>query len=338
MTPESAASGRRFGIAPDGTPVEVFLLRNRSGVEARIMTYGATVVGLTLPGVGEVVLGHATLEPYLAERQYFGAIVGRYANRIGGARFSLDGTTYTLVANEGQNQLHGGARGFSDVVWAAERRGDDALALTYRSPDGDQGYPGTLTATVTYSVTGDEALRVDYVATAEKPTVVNLSHHSYFNLAGRGGTNVLGHELQVFADRYLPVDAAMIPTGEQRPVAGTPFDFRAPTAIGARIDANDDQLRQAGGYDHTFVLQPAGLTLAARVTLPGTRRRLELHTTEAGLQVYSGNNIRGTFARRQALCLEAQRFPDGPNHPAFPPSVLRPGETYTQTTIHRFFW
>ena len=345
-----------FGTTADGKPVELFTLTNAHGVEVRAMTYGATIVSLRTPDrggrLGDIVLGHPTLAGYLAQSPYFGAVVGRYGNRIAKGRFSLDGKAYQLATNNGPNHLHGGVRGFDKVVWNAEPAETDssaAVTFSYVSPAGEEGYPGTLHARVTYTLTDRDELRVDYLATTDQATPVNLTQHSYFNLAGAGTRDILGHELMIAADRYTPVDATLIPTGEIAPVAGTPFDFRTPTAIGARIDQNDVQIQNGKGYDHNWVLNRAGaaegaLVHAARVTEPTTGRTLDVFTTEPGLQFYSGNFLDGTitgkdgrvYRHRDGFCLETQHFPDSPNHSNFPSTILRPGREYRSTTVFQF--
>jgi aldose 1-epimerase len=343
-----------FGSTPDGTAVDLFTLSNGRGAAARIASYGATVVSLQVPDrdgrLDDVVLGFDTLDGYLHHpRPYFGAICGRYANRIRRGQFTLDGREHVLARNDGENHLHGGKRGFDKVVWKARplpaRRGA-GVELSYRSPDGEEGYPGNLDVRVTYALTGENALRIDYRATTDRPTLVNLTHHSYFNLDGAGRGDVLAHVLAIRAGRFTPVVEGLIPTGELRSVRGTPMDFTRPTAIGARIDSGDEQLAVAGGYDHNFVLGRTGArpSLAARLASPATGRVMEVLTTEPGVQLYSGNFLDGTvvgkggraYGHRFAVCLETQHFPDSPNQPGFPSTVLRPGETYRSTTIYRF--
>ncbi|GAA4135322.1 aldose epimerase family protein [Actinomadura keratinilytica] len=334
----------RFGVLPDGTPVHRYTLTS-GALRVRVLTYGCVVQTLEAPdrdGVpANVVLGCATLDDYVTRSRYFGAVVGRYGNRIAGGRFRLDGREYTLPRNNGANSLHGGEQGFDKRVWDVADAGDGSIVLTYVSPDGEQGYPGTLRATVAYTVT-DDALRIDYRATTDRPTVVNLTNHSYFNLAGEGSGTVYGQRLAIDADRYLPVDANQIPLGEPAPVAGTPFDFTKPQPIGARIRETHPQLLVGKGYDHTFVLN--GGEVAARAEDPRSGRVLEVLTSEPGVQFYSGNFLDGShigtggLAYRQgdAFCLETQHFPDSPNQPSFPSTVLRPGEEYRSTTTFRF--
>jgi len=345
-----------FGVMPDGDSVKLFTLTNANGVEVRAITYGAIIVSLEVPdrsgALGDVVLGFDDLAGYLGETPYFGALIGRYGNRIGGARFELDGTAYPLAANNGANHLHGGARGFDKVVWDAHARdiGNGAGVVFRRtSPAGEEGYPGALSVQVTYTLTNTDELIFDYLATTDAPTPVNLTQHSYFNLAGDGSGDVLGHLLTLNADRYTPVDGGLIPTGELAAVEGTPFDFRTPHAIGERIGAAHEQLRLGGGYDHNFVLNredagPDGLPLAARVEEPTTGRFLEVRTTEPGLQFYSGNFLDGTltgkagavYRHRYGFCLETQHFPDSPNKPDFPSTILRAGEEYRSRTVLKF--
>jgi len=342
-----------FGRTADGEPVEVFTLRNPKGMTVRIASYGATVVSVEVPDRGgrndDVVLGFDSLDGYLGKHPHLGGVVGRYGNRIAKGRFSLGELEYTLARNNGENHLHGGARGFDRVVWKgrdASTSAGPAVELTYLSKDGEEGYPGNLTAKVTYTLTDANELRLDYEATTDKETVVNLTNHSYFNLAGPSGGDILGHVVTLHAARFTPVRAGLIPTGELRAVEGTPFDFRQPTAIGARIDTKDEQLALAGGYDHNFVLDGAlgVLRPAARVVEAGSGRVLEVLTTEPGVQFYSGNNLDGTvkgkagkvYARRAGLCLETQHYPDSPNQPLFPSTALQPGERYKSTTVFRF--
>jgi aldose 1-epimerase len=296
---------------------------------------------------GDVVLGYETLAEYEKNNPYFGCLVGRYGNRIAGGKFVLDGREYALATNDGPNHLHGGVRGFDKVVWQArplETPSGPALELRYRSPDGEEGYPGNLDVTAVYTLTQDNELRLDYTAVTDRPTIVNLTHHSYFNLAGRG--DILSHEVMIRAERFTPVDKTLIPTGELRPVAGTPFDFNTPTAIGARIDQDDEQLRFGRGYDHNWVIsKPMGeLGLMARVYEAESGRVMEVLSTEPGLQFYSGNFLDGTirgkggrvYGFRNGFCMEPQHYPDSPHHPEFPSVVLRPGETYRNTIIYRF--
>ena len=343
-----------FGTTPQGETVELFTMTNANGIEIRAISFGGIVISLKTPDrrgtLGDIVLGFDDIQPYFDGSPYFGAIIGRYGNRIGGARFDLDGSTYALAANDGPNNLHGGVRGFDKVVWQGEPFDTEegvGVVFSYTSPDGEEGFPGTLQARVTYTLTNSDELTVDYLATTDKATPVNLTQHSYFNLANAGAGDILGHELTLAADGYTPVDATLIPTGEIAPVAGTPFDFRTPHTIGERIAAEDPQLLIGGGYDHNWVLNgtPAdGLTLAARVLEPTTGRTLEIRTTEPAIQFYSGNFLDGTltgkggvvYQHRAGFCLETQHFPDSPNKPAFPSTILRPGEEYGSRTVFRF--
>jgi len=342
-----------FGRMPDGTAVEVYTLTNARGMQVRAITYGAIIQAIRVPDrsgrMADVTLGYDSLAGYLTQSPYFGAVVGRYANRIARGRFTLEGRTYRLATNNGANHLHGGLKGFDKVVWKAKsfQRGDTTgVEFQHTSPDGDEGYPGALQVSVTYTLTLDNRLEVEYRATTDRPTPVNLSQHSYFNLAGEGSGDILGHVLTIEADRYTPVDSTLIPTGELASVTGTPFDFRKPTAIGVRIEQPDPQLRYGKGYDHNFVLnrRGAGLTHAVRVLDPRSGRTLDIHTTEPGLQFYSGNfldgSIRGksghVYGHRTALVLETQHFPDSPNHPNFPNTILRPGQEYRSRTIFEF--
>ena len=350
-----------FGMTHRGEAVSLYTLKNAHGMEAKVLDYGGIILSLRVPDrngrLDDVVLGFDSLGDYERGSPYFGAIIGRYGNRIARGRFTLDGRTSTLATNNGPNHLHGGVRGFDKVVWTAAQfeRGDSVgLVLNYTSPDGEEGYPGTLRATVTYTLTGKNELIFDYQATTDRPTPVNLTQHSYFNLAGDGKGDILGHLVTLNADRFTPVDSTLIPSGEIKSVAGTPFDFRTSAAIGARIDRNDEQLRYGRGYDHNFVLNKGGkggkggtggdLTLAARVYEPTSGRVMEISTTEPGLQFYSGNFLDGTlrgkqgvvYGHRSGFAMETQHFPDSPNKPAFPSTILRPGEEYRSRTIYRF--
>lgn len=337
-----------YGRLPDGSAVSLFTVTNAKGMEARIITWGGVLVSLKTPDrkgtLGDVVLGHDSLADYQADTgTYFGALVGRYANRIGGAQFKLDGVTWKLPANDGANSLHGGLKGFDKRNWTG-REVAGGVELGYTSKDGEEGYPGTLRALVTYTLTEDNHLRVQYTATTDKNTVVNLTNHSYWNLKGDG--DILGHLMTINADRYTPVDAGLIPTGELKSVDGTPFDFRKPTTPGARINQPDPQLKLGKGYDHNWVLNRTGtgLELAARVEDPTTGRVLEVFTDQPGVQFYTGNFLNGSVKGkggkpanlRNALCLETQHFPDSPNKPSFPSVVLKPGERYSTTTEFRF--
>ena len=350
-TRESHVSREPVGTTPTGEAVELVTLTNAHGVEMRMMTYGGIIVSLRVPDrngrLGDVVLGYDSLAGYIKDSPYFGAIVGRYGNRIAKGRFTLNGTEYRLAINNGPNHLHGGIRGFDKVVWRAEPFRDArgaGVVLRHTSPDGDEGYPGTLQATVTYTLTDRNEVRIDYEATTDKATPVNLTQHSYFNLAGSG--DILGHTLMIAADRFTPVDSTLIPTGVLAPAAGTPFDFRTPHAIGERIGDANEQLRFGGGYDHNFVLTrpDTGLALAARLTDSLSGRTLEIRTTEPGVQFYSGNFLDGSitgkggtvYRHRTGLCLETQHFPDSPNHPEFPSTILEPGRTYRSRTVWTF--
>jgi aldose 1-epimerase len=342
-----------FGSLADGTAVELFTLTSGSGLEVRAMTYGGIIVSLKTKDrtgkVDDIVLGYDDLAGYVKQNPFFGTIVGRYGNRIAKGQFTIDGKTYTLAKNNGPNHLHGGIRGFDKVVWKAEpfQKADAVgVVFSHTSPDGDEGYPGKLDARVTYTLTGKDELRVDYHATTDKPTHVNLTQHTYFNLAGDGTRDILGHELTIAADRYTPVDSTLIPTGELAPVEGTPFDFRKPQAIGARIGADHEQIRNGKGYDHNFVLNRSGgePARAIHVLEPTTGRTLDISTTEPGVQFYTGNFLDGTikgkaghvYKQRYGFCLETQHFPDSPNQPKFPTTLLRPGQEYRTTTVFAF--
>ncbi len=338
-----------LGHLPDGRAVERYTLRSAHGITAELMSYGATLMALRTPDrngrFDNIVLGFDALAPYLAGTPYFGATIGRYANRIAGARFSLDGSEYRLAANDGANSLHGGKIGFDKTLWAA-RALEDGVAFTHLSPDGDEGYPGALSVEVSYRLSDENVLSIEYCASATNATPVNLTHHSYFNLSGAALRDITDHQLAIDADCFTPVDEILIPTGELAPVAGTPFDFRGARRIGAEIDADHEQLRLAGGYDHNFVLNkpaPNALSRAAIVAELQSGRVMEIWTTEPGLQFYSGNFLDGSligehgpFARRTGLCLEPQHFPNSPNEPRFPSTILRPGGEYRSRTEFRF--
>jgi aldose 1-epimerase len=339
----------------EGKPVEIVTLKNSHGMEVQAITYGAIITSIKVPDragrIADVVLGFDTPEKYWAEPTppYFGAVVGRYGNRIAKGKFTLDGHTYSLAINNPPNSLHGGNKGFDKHLWAvttSETAAGSSAAFSRTSPDGEEGFPGTLQARVTYTLTEKNELIVDYHATTDKATPVNLTQHSYFNLAGEGSGTILDHVLTLDADRYTPVDATLIPTGELAPVQGTPFDFRTPTAIGARIGQKDPQLENGRGYDHNWVLnrKGSGVQHAATVTDPKSGRTLDVATTEPGVQFYTGNFLDGTitgkgghvYALRTALCLETQHFPDSPNHPSFPSTILRPGQSYDSRTVFTF--
>lgn len=334
----------------DGQPVTLYTLRNSHGAEATIMNYGGLVQSLKVPDrhghFDDVVLGYDDLAGYLKATPYFGAIIGRYGNRIGGARFTLDGRTYTLAANNGRNSLHGGIKGFDKVVWQVVKATPSSLKLHYLSKDGEEGFPGNLDVTATYTLTEANELKLTFQATTDKPTIVNLTHHSYFNLRGHGNGDILGHEVYLNADQITAIDSELIPTGVLRDVAGTPFDFRTPTTIGARINDPDPQLQYGPGYDHNWVIKksPGQFGLMARVYEPTTGRVMEVLSDEPGVQFYVGNFLDGSiigkdgkaYARRTAFCLEPQHYPDSPNKPNFPSVVLRPGQTFKNTIVYRF--
>ena len=336
-----------FGRLPDGAEAGLYTLTNANGLVAKITDFGGIITALYAPDrhgvLADVVLGFDRLEDYTPEVPYFGALIGRYGNRIANGRFVLDGRQYQLATNNGPNHLHGGVKGFDKVKWDS-RVEADALVLHYRSVDGEEGYPGTLDVTVAYRLTDDDELVMRCHAVTDRATPVNITQHSYFNLAGGG--DILGHELAIYADSFTPIDSTAIPTGALAPVAGTPFDFRAPRPIGERIGQADQQLRHGQGYDHNFVLNkpaPGAMTLAARARDPLSGRVLELFTREPGVQFYSGNFLDGTlagkgrrFEHRSGFCLEPQHFPDSPNQPAFPNTILRPGEQYQTESRFRF--
>jgi aldose 1-epimerase len=342
-----------FGVLANGDSVHVFTLTNANGIEVRALDYGGVIQSIRTPDrdgkFADIVLGFDTLDTYVKDSPYFGAIVGRFANRIAKGRFTLDGNTYTLAINNGPNALHGGLVGFDKVVWNAESVITDStvgVRWTHTSLDGDQGYPGTLAVRVTYALNDANELTIEYEATTNKPTIINLTNHCYFNLAGAGHGDVLGHLMMIDADSITPIDSTMIPTGAVEAVAGTPFDFRAPMAIGLHIDDENQQLRFAGGYDHNFVLDrkdSTRLVHAARVVEPTTGRTLDAYTTEPGVQFYTGNFLDGTFGgiggvyrSRYGFTLETQHYPDSPHHADFPSVVLKPGQHFRSETIFKF--
>jgi aldose 1-epimerase len=341
-----------FGKTADGTEVSLYTLKNAKGMEASITNFGGILVSLKTPDkagkFADIVLGFDTFDGYLKVHPYFGALIGRYGNRIGGAKFTLGGKPYKLAVNNGPNSLHGGLKGFDKKVWdAVVDDTTNSLILKCSSADMEEGYPGKLDVEVTYTLTADNELKIAYKATTDKETVLNLTNHSYFNLAGQGNGDILNHSIQIMSEKTTPVDATLIPTGELKEVAGTPFDFTAPHAIGERInDTKDEQIKFGGGYDHNFVVdgQPGTLRPAARVTEPTTGRAMEVFTTQPGIQFYTGNFLDGTltgkggkvYQKRFGFCLETQHFPDSPNKSQFPTTSLKPGETYTSTTVYRF--
>ena len=350
---QAGVTRKAFGTARDGAAVEIFTLTNRAGAQVSAISYGAIITSIRLPdrngAVADVALGFDTLEGYLGEHPYFGALVGRYANRIAKGTFTLDGQTYRLATNNGPNHLHGGVRGFDKHIWAAELLPEaTGVAFTRNSPDGEEGYPGRLAVRVSYAFNDANELVIEYQATTDKATPVNLTQHTYFNLAGHNAGSILDHEVMIAADRFTPVDATLIPTGELAAVEGTPMDFRKPLRVGARIDAATPQLKYGIGYDHTWVLNGSSaagdVRPAARVVEPKTGRTLEVSTTEPGVQFYTGNFLDGSlkgkdgavYNHRNGLCLETQHFPDSPNQPTFPSTVLRPGQTYRSKTVWRF--
>ncbi|MDR3707121.1 MAG: galactose mutarotase [Capsulimonadaceae bacterium] len=353
MAAASSITSKPWGSTADGKPVTLYTLVNNHGIKATITNYGGIITSLVIPDkhgkLSDVVLGYDNVEGYIKNSPYFGAIVGRYGNRIAKGHFALDGKTYTLATNDGPNSLHGGKVGFDKVIWTAApgKSGKEAsLTLTYVSKDGEEGYPGNLSVTVIYTLTNDNALRIDYASSTDKDTVANLTNHSYWNLAGPGNT-ILDHVVQIHASHYTPVDKTLIPTGEIAPVAGTPLDFRVPVAIGSRIEEKNQQLIYGIGYDHNWVLdrKKAGdLELAARISEKTSGRILDVWTTEPGLQFYTGNFLDGTitgkdgnvYKHRSALALETQHFPDSPNHPNFPSTELKPGKIYRSTTVFKF--
>jgi len=347
---KSKMQKQSFGKTEDGEPVDLYILTNKNGMEAAITNYGGTVVSLIVPDRNgkreDVVLGYDNLAGYTTGKAYIGATVGRYANRIAHATFTLDGTTYTLAKNDGDNHLHGG---FNKRIWTAKDvsgSAGQALELSYLSKDGEEGFPGNLPIKVVYTLTDQNELKIDYSATTDKDTVLNLTNHAYFNLAGQGNGDILQQQIMIKADRFTSIDATSIPTGELRSVKGTPFDFTNSTAIGARIDQNDQQLKLGRGYDHNWVLNngtPGSLFLAAQAYDQHSGRVLEVLTTEPGIQLYTGNFLDGihgkddkVYKRRYAFCLETQHFPDSPNHPNFPSAELKPGQHFQSTTVYKF--
>jgi aldose 1-epimerase len=343
-----------FGKTSDGQNIDLYTLRNAHGVEAKITNYGGILVSLKVPDrdgkFDDVVLGFNDLDTYLPKNDpYFGAIIGRYGNRIAKGRFTLNGVEYKLAVNNGENHLHGGIKGFDKVVWTGREmktKAGPAVVLTYLSKDGEEGYPGNLNVRVVYTLTNNNEIKMDYSATTDKDTVTNLTHHSYFNLAGEGNGDILNHLVTINANRFVPTDAGSIPTGELRSVAGTPFDFLKPVAIGARINQDDEQLKLGNGYDHTWVIngRAGTMRLAATAYDAGSGRMMQVWTTEPGVQFYTGNFLNGTltgksgkvYARRNGFCFETQHYPDSPNQPSFPTTTLRKGQTYKSTTIYRF--
>jgi aldose 1-epimerase len=342
-----------YGKLPDGREVSQYTLKNAGGVEVRIINYGAIVTSIRVPDrdgkLADIVLGYDSLSGYLGDNAFLGAIVGRYGNRINKGRFKIDGQEYQVTVNDGENHLHGGKIGFNKVLWDAKvgpPAAEPALALTYISPDGEEGYPGTVTLTVTYTLTNENELRIDYEGKTDKPTILNPTHHSYFNLTGNPIETILNHELIIDADKITPVDAGLIPTGELADVANTPFDFRKPQKIGLRINEPNEQLQFGHGYDHNWVLNNYDRTVHEVVELyePLSGRLMEIFTDQPGMQFYSGNFLNGTirgkngvqYQHRTGLCLEAQCFPDSPNKPNFPSVILRPGQVYHQRTIYKF--
>ncbi|MEV6301880.1 aldose epimerase family protein [Actinoplanes sp. NPDC051861] len=345
--PNREITSEAWGSVSEGS-VDRYTLTNARGMRVRVLTYGGIIQSIEVPDSGgvlaNVALGFGAVEGYVNNPgPYFGAIIGRYGNRIAKGRFTIDGAGYQVPLNNGPNSLHGGTPGFDQRIWSAAPE-NDSLLLTHVSPDGDQGFPGTLPVSVRYTLTDDNAIRIDYEATTDTPTVVNLTNHSYFNLAGEGSGDVYGHLLRIDADAFTPVDAGLIPTGEIAAVDGTALDFRSPVAIGARIRAAETQLLYGAGYDHNYVLRGDGLRVVAHVAEPVTGRTLTVSTTEPGMQFYSGNFLDGTFAgtsgstyrQGDGFALETQHYPDSPNQPAFPSTVLRPGETYRSSTVLEF--
>ena len=350
---QATVTKESFGKNADDENIDLYTLRNAKGVEAKITNLGGILVSLKVPDrngkFDDVVLGFNDLDSYLKPHPYFGALIGRYGNRIAKGRFTLNGVEYKLAVNNGENHLHGGIKGFDKVIWAGREsrtKAGPAVVLTYLSKDGEEGYPGNLNVTVVYTLTNNNELKIDYSATTDKDTVINLTHHSYFNLAGEGNGDILNHRVLINATRFLPTDPGSIPTGELRKVTGTPFDFLKLTAIGARINQEEEQLKLGNGYDHTWIIngRPETLRLAAQAFDPTSSRRMQVWTTEPGMQFYTGNFLDGTltgksgkiYQRRYGFCFETQHYPDSPNQPAFPTTTLKKGTTYRSTTIYRF--
>ncbi|MFK7979055.1 MAG: aldose epimerase family protein [Saprospiraceae bacterium] len=348
-----AISKQSFGTLPNQVPVDLFTLTNKHGMQVKITNYGGIITSIQVPDknglLGEINLGFDNLKAYLQESQpYFGAIIGRYGNRIANGKFTIAGQSYNLAQNSASNHLHGGNKGFDKVVWQAEmieKRNIPSLILTYLSPDGQEGYPGNLTCKIIYKLTNKNELQINYQATTDKPTVLNLTNHCYFNLKDGGATTCLNHELRIFADAFTPVDKNTIPTGEIKSVKRTPFNFLTSKKIGARIDQNNPQLKIGNGYDHNFVLKTGtNLKKAAKVIERESGRILEVFTTEPGLQLYTANWLDGSlighhdiaYEKRSAFCLETQHFPDSPNKPNFPATILRPDEVFQSTTVYKF--
>jgi aldose 1-epimerase len=350
--PKAMVEKKPFGSV-DGKNVDLYVLTNANGLKASITNYGGLVVSLEVPDkngkLGDILLGYDNVDGFVKNSPYFNALVGRYGNRIAKGKFTLDGTAYTLAVNNGENALHGGLKGFDKVIWTAESFKNDkgvGVKLAYLSKDMEEGYPGNLKVTVVYTLTNKNELQIDYTATTDKATVCNLTNHNYYNLTGCK-TDILGHELTLYADRFTPVDSGLIPTGQLRPVKGTPMDFTKSTAVGARINVADEQLKFGGGYDHNWVLNKKGSEMSHAATLyePTSGRVMEVWTNEPGIQFYSGNFLDGAivgkggvvYKQRYGMCLETQHFPDSPNKAAFPTTTLRPGETYKTTTVHKFY-
>jgi aldose 1-epimerase len=347
---QSSMTAQIFGKLPDNREVHQYTLTNRAGMSAQVIDYGATITALKVPDrsgkMEDVVLGYDNLQGYMDGTAYFGAIVGRYGNRIAKGHFQLDGKQYQLTTNDGENHLHGGKTGFNKVLWKAIQSRPDAISLQYISKDGEEGYPGTVTLQVVYTLTDKNELRIDYLGTTDQPTILNPTHHAYFNLSGSFANTILDHVLTIEADQFTPVDKGLIPTGQLVDVVNTPMDFRTPTAIGERINNSFEQLTFGKGYDHNWVLRgnPGQMRKAVELYEPKSGRLMTVYTDQAGMQFYTGNFLDGTahgkngiaYQRRTGLCLEAQAFPDTPNKPQFPSVTLRPGQAYHQTTIYQF--